>query len=606
MIGQTISHYKITEKLGEGGMGVVYKAEDTKLERTVALKFLAAHLLNDEEAKARFQREARAAAGLHHPNICPVYEIDEAEGKTFLSMAFIEGESLEARIEQGPLPLKDALEIGRQVAEGLEAAHEKGVVHRDVKPANVMVDAKGRATIMDFGLAHLTEASRLTKTDQTMGTVAYMSPEQAQGMEVDNRSDIWALGVVLYEMVRGQRPFQGEYDQALLFEIVHQEPEPLTGVRAGVPMELEFAVAKCLAKDAQDRYGHADEIAKDLRTLGEKLKSGRSTILHTGIVAGPPAGSTPLSGQVGSASPPHPLVKYRVIEDAQESGDAVRYVAEDTELRRSVAIRVLPQSSEQQIERQQRRKQTIAFGVGALGLLLGVVIALFAWLAPVPETDAPLRRFTITPPVPLLTFRPGSGLNSENFVAISPNAKHIAFIEEGDERRLWIQDLDQVEPRVIESTAGAINPFWSPDSAYVGFAAGGDVKKVSVRGGLASRVCELPGSHFHGGAWSPDGEVIVFSSGDLLQSHNLYQVPARGGTATVLLSPDELADLSTGPNQFPAWAHFLPAEAGPRVLLLSFGLLDEVTILVQDLTNGNRKLLGPGCFPITTVRLEVE
>ena len=192
MIGRTISHYKITEKLGEGGMGVVYKAEDLKLERTVALKFLAAHLLNDEEAKARFLREARAAAGLHHPNICPVYEISEAEGRTFLSMAFIKGEPLEARIEQGPLPLKEALDIGRQIAEGLEAAHEEGVVHRDIKPANVMVDAKGRATIMDFGLAHLTEASRLTKTDQTMGTVAYMSPEQAQGMEVDNRSDVWA------------------------------------------------------------------------------------------------------------------------------------------------------------------------------------------------------------------------------------------------------------------------------------------------------------------------------------------------------------------------------------------------------------------------------
>jgi len=207
MVGTTISHYKIVEKLGEGGMGVVYKTDDTKLDRTVALKFLAGHLLNDEEAKARSLREAKAAAGLDHPNICTVYEIAEAEGRTFLSMAFIEGESLEAHIERGPLPLKEALDIGRQVAEGLEAAHEKGVVHRDIKPANVMVDAKGRATIMAFGLAHLTEASRLTKADQTMGTAAYMSPEQAQGMEVDNRSDIWALGVVLYEMVRGQRPF---------------------------------------------------------------------------------------------------------------------------------------------------------------------------------------------------------------------------------------------------------------------------------------------------------------------------------------------------------------------------------------------------------------
>jgi eukaryotic-like serine/threonine-protein kinase len=207
MIGQTISHYRITEKLGEGGMGVVYKAEDTKLERTVALKFLAAHLLSDSEAKQRFLREAQAAAALNHPNICTVHEIDDAEGKTFLAMAFIEGESLEARVERGPLPLKEALDIGRQMAEGLEAAHDKGIVHRDIKPANVMVDAKGRATIMDFGLARLTEASRMTKADQAMGTVAYMSPEQAQGMQVDHRSDIWSLGK--------SGPFKGHLFNAL-------------------------------------------------------------------------------------------------------------------------------------------------------------------------------------------------------------------------------------------------------------------------------------------------------------------------------------------------------------------------------------------------------
>jgi len=197
MVGSTISHYKITAKLGEGGMGVVYKAEDTKLERTVALKFLAAPLLNDAEAKERFLREAKAAAALHYPNVCPVYEIDEVDGKTFLAMAFLKGETLEDRISKGPLPLKDALDIARQVAEGLQAAHAEGIFHRDIKPANILVSPEGRATIMDFGLARLTEASRLTKVDTAMGTVAYMSPEQAQGMEADHRSDLWALGCVL-------------------------------------------------------------------------------------------------------------------------------------------------------------------------------------------------------------------------------------------------------------------------------------------------------------------------------------------------------------------------------------------------------------------------
>ena len=254
MIGTTISHYKVTVKLGEGGMGVVYKAEDSKLGRSIALKFLAAHLLKDEEARKRFDREAKAAAAVSHPNVCTVHEIDEHNGRVFIAMEFVEGESLDNRIEQGPLPLKDALEIARQIALGLEAAHEKGVVHRDIKPGNVIVDEKGHVTVMDFGLALLTEGSRLTRFDTTVGTAAYMSPEQIQGMEVDDRTDIWAFGCVLYEMVSGQRSFKGVYDKALLYEIVHDVPDALTGVRTGVPMELEWLVGKCLAKDANERY----------------------------------------------------------------------------------------------------------------------------------------------------------------------------------------------------------------------------------------------------------------------------------------------------------------------------------------------------------------
>ena len=190
MVGQTISRYRIVE----GGMGIVYKAEDTTLERTVALKFLAQHLLNDEEAKERFLREAKAAAALSHPNICTVYEIAEVDGKTFIAMEFVKGETLEERIAAGPLTLKDALDIGRQVADGLEAAHEENIIHRDIKPANVMVDAKGRAKVMDFGLARLTEASRLTKTNTAMGTVAYMSPEQASSFNDSSSSMVtWSL-----------------------------------------------------------------------------------------------------------------------------------------------------------------------------------------------------------------------------------------------------------------------------------------------------------------------------------------------------------------------------------------------------------------------------
>ena len=276
MIGTTISHYKILSKLGEGGMGVVYKAEDSKLDRTVALKFLPAHLLGDEEVRKRFEREAKASAALDHSNVCTVYEIDEAEGKTFIAMALVEGESLDKKIERGPLKINEALDIAQQVAKGLEAAHKRGIVHRDIKPENIMVGEHGHVTIMDFGLAQLTWASRLTRDDQTMGTTAYMSPEQTEGSGTDRRTDIWSLGVVLYEMITGQQPFKGDYDQAVMYSILHEEPEPITGLRTGVPMQLEAHVGKALAKSPEDRYQTASDLIIDLRTVADRMRSGRS------------------------------------------------------------------------------------------------------------------------------------------------------------------------------------------------------------------------------------------------------------------------------------------------------------------------------------------
>ena len=283
MVGQTISHYKIVEKLGEGGMGVVYKAEDTKLGRTVALKFLAAHLLQDEESRARFIREAKAAAALDHPNICTVHEIDEADGHTFIAMAFVEGETLQEKIEAGPLKIDESLDIAIDVARGLAAAHFKGVVHRDIKSANVMIAAAGpgadpQAKLLDFGLARLAAAASLTKEGTTLGTTAYMSPEQAQGAEVDQRSDIWSLGVVLYEMVSGRLPFQGEYEQGILYGVLHDQPEPLTALRTGVPKELERIASKCLAKEPGSRYQHVDELLVDLRELQKERQSGESRL----------------------------------------------------------------------------------------------------------------------------------------------------------------------------------------------------------------------------------------------------------------------------------------------------------------------------------------
>ncbi|MFQ5709501.1 MAG: protein kinase [bacterium] len=275
MIGRTISHYRILEKLGEGGMGIVYKAEDIKLKRTVALKFLPPALTRDHELRERFMHEARAASALEHPNICNIHEIDETEdGQMFICMAYYDGEGLKDKIARGPLPLDEAIEIALQIMQGLAQAHGKAIIHRDIKPANILVTKEGQAKIVDFGLAKLSGQTKLTQTGTTMGTMAYMSPEQTRGAEVDPRSDIFSLGVILYEMITGNSPFKGEYEQAVVYAILNEEPEPVTSLRTGVPMELEHIISKALAKDPQERYQHADELIVDLRRLQRELKAG--------------------------------------------------------------------------------------------------------------------------------------------------------------------------------------------------------------------------------------------------------------------------------------------------------------------------------------------
>ncbi|NOR16029.1 MAG: protein kinase, partial [Candidatus Aminicenantes bacterium] len=233
-----ISHYKILEKIGEGGMGVVYKAEDTKLKRTVALKFLPTQFMRDKEARARFFREAQAAAALDHPNICTVHEIDEEDDQTFIAMNYVPGQSLQDKIRLGPLETDEALEIALQVAEGLKEAHSQGIIHRDIKPGNILLSEKGQVKITDFGLAKLSWGVDLTKTAAIMGTMAYMSPEQATGEKVDHRSDIWSFGCMLYEMITGNRPFEVADDRAVIHAILHKDPRPISKTKEAIPAAL--------------------------------------------------------------------------------------------------------------------------------------------------------------------------------------------------------------------------------------------------------------------------------------------------------------------------------------------------------------------------------
>jgi len=271
MIGKTVSHYTILEKLGGGGMGVVYKARDEKLDRLVALKFLPPHLSADDEVKQRFISEAKAASALDHTNICTVFEIEETEdGQMFIAMAYYDGDTLKKRIESEPISVADTLKTGIQIAEGLSRAHAQSIIHRDIKPANLMITSEGIVKIVDFGLAKISDA-RITQTGYTLGTAAYMSPEQARGETVDIRTDLWSLGVILYEMSTGRSPFKGQQAESVIYSILNENPDPPSSVQSNIPTELEAIIVRCLEKDRDLRFSDMDEVGSELKKVLQEI-----------------------------------------------------------------------------------------------------------------------------------------------------------------------------------------------------------------------------------------------------------------------------------------------------------------------------------------------
>jgi eukaryotic-like serine/threonine-protein kinase len=503
MIGQTISHFRILEKIGEGGMGVVYKAQDTALERFVALKFLPPHLNASVADKARFVQEAKAASAINHPNICTIYSIEENENQVFIAMELVEGHTLQEKKES--YTLKQALDIGIQIAEGLAAAHDRGIVHRDVKPENIMIRKDGRVQIMDFGLAKLKGISRLTKEGSTVGTAGFMSPEQVQGLDTDHRSDIFSLGVLLFELFAHQLPFKGVHETAIAYEIVNVDSPPMSSINPEIPPELDALVLECLEKDPQERTQSAAQVAIDLKRYRRQSSRQRMSRI--------------------AAAPVIPKRPQSPVSQGQPDG-------QQTATPQSRSGSVLP---------------WVAAGIGVLGMIaFGLTLFLSS------NTERKVIRASLPAPAKSNLFLYG---NEAGPATLSPDGQRLAFAaaDSSGKRYLYVWSLDSNVPRLLAGTEGAVHPFWSPDNRFIGFFSQTKLKKIDASGGEPLTICQARNPR--GGAWNNEG-TIIFSPGP---ANALVTVPASGGVPTPLTKLDLAHKVNSHrwPSFLPDGKHFL-------------------------------------------------
>ena len=444
MIGQTIAHYTITEKIGEGGMGEVYRATDGVLKRDVALKFLPESMAQDETARRRFLREARSAAALDHPFICQIHEIGEVDGVDFIAMEYVAGQTLKEKLVEGRLSVTECLRIASEIAEALELAQEKAIVHRDLKPTNIMLTSGGHMKLMDFGLAkraagaqedtQQVDVTKLTQVGSTVGTVPYMSPEQLKGEAVDSRSDIFSFGIILYEMLTGVHPFIKPDAMATASSILQEEPAPLGLHREGISPVIQYMVRKMLAKEPERRYQLVGDIHTDLTALLQDTAS--LTFAPTEVPGGEPSASWNL----------------------------------------------------------------LLWLMVPVALILG---ALAAWsLKPVPPE--PLRRLEVSIGADASLAVSAYGTAA----VLSPDGSLLAFVAqfEGGSQQLYVRPLDQLQATPLSGTEGVRQPFFSPGGQWIGFFADGKLKKISVTGGAAVTLCDAPNSR--GGDWGDDGSIV--------------------------------------------------------------------------------------------------